>query len=288
MLWAPNVIVHQRYQLQQLKRERPGHQVWLALDQTHQQKVILKTLSFTGQIQWDEVKLFEREIAILQRLNHPCLPTYIDHFTQDQPHYRKCLVESYIPAPSLQAFLDRQQLIPQAQIWAIAVQILEILDYLHQQKPPIFHRDIKPSNILIDRDKTVYLIDLGAAGIGRNRPENLDSPTTVGSFGYTPPEQFMGQPQPASDLYALGATLMQLLTQTPPHELTSPQLRLLFPRDFSIDLELRHWIYQLTSPQIGDRIPTARSALALLKKAQKAPALKISTPQKTIQVSSTP
>lgn len=269
MTWTATQLIQDRYELLTLKRDRPGHQVWLALDQQSQAKVILKTLAFTGQIQWDEVKLFEREIAVLKRLKHPQLPSFVDAFNLEQPHFQKCLVETYIHAPTLQAFLDRKQSIPLAQIWAIATQVLTILIDLHSLEPPILHRDLKPSNILIDSNKTVYLIDLGSVGIqAAAHPDAVDIATTVGSYGYTPMEQFMGQGTMSSDLYALGAILLELLTETHPSELMTPQLRLAVPDSFALAAPLRQWLNHLTEPDVANRISTANQALQGLQQAQ--------------------
>ncbi|MEM9137116.1 MAG: serine/threonine-protein kinase, partial [Cyanobacteria bacterium P01_F01_bin.42] len=260
MAWRVEQLIHQRYRLLELKRDRPGHQVWLAHDQQTNAKVILKTLAFTGNIQWDEVKLFEREASVLQRLNHPRTPTLVEAFSQEQPCFRKCLAETYIHAPSLQDFLDRQQTIPVEHVWAIGMQVLDILRDLHSLDPPIIHRDIKPSNILIDAQRNVYLVDFGAVGTpSENQSVALDSPTAVGSYGHTPMEQFMGQAVPGSDLYALGATLMQLLTKTHPSDLLNPQLRLTLPPTH-LPAPLKQWLYELTVPSVAKRLSTVESA----------------------------
>lgn len=269
MTWTVTQIIQDRYELQSLQRDRPGHQVWLAWDHQSQAKVVIKTLSFTGTIQWDEVKLFEREIEVLKRLHHSQIPAFVDAFNLEQPYFQKCLVERYIHAPTLQAFLDRKRSIPQGQIWAIATQVLTILEDLHSLTPPILHRDLKPSNILIDADKSVYLIDLGSVGIpAASNRDHLDTPTSVGSYGYTPIEQFMGQAVPASDLYALGAILMELLTDQHPSELMTSTLRLALPQTLALAAPLRQWIYELTEPKVTRRLSTAAQARQKLQKAQ--------------------
>lgn len=268
MTWTVDQVIHDRYQLMALKRDRPGHQVWLAYDQKSQIKVILKTLAFTGEISWDEVKLFEQEVEVVKRLQHPRTPAFVDAFSQDRPTFRKCLVESYIQAPSLQAFLDRKQSIPPSEVWAIATQLLTILRDLHGLSPPLLHRDLKPSNILIDAQKRIYLIDLGSVRIQPTSTQAESSPTTVGSYGYTPEEQFMGQAVPASDLYALGATLMQLLTATHPAELMNSSQRLVLPLKPEIAAPLRQWLLMLTEPNLAYRTTTATQALQGLQVAQ--------------------
>jgi serine/threonine protein kinase len=157
--WSNGALIHSRYRLirrlDQRRGEgpRPGHQVWLAEvvaegSVSSPSSVVLKTLAFGGDIQWDEIKLFEREIQVLKTMDHPNLPRLIDAFSLEKPVFTLCLVEDYIPGPSLQTFLDRQHPFTPGQVWAIAEQVLEVLSFLHAHHPPIVHRDIKPSNLL--------------------------------------------------------------------------------------------------------------------------------------------
>ena len=95
--------------------------------------------------------------------------------------------------------------------------------YLHQLKPQILHRDIKPSNIILGENKQVYLIYFGSVQ-DKSVVEGA-SFTVVGTYGYTPIVQFGGRTIPASDLYALGATLIHLLTGVPPANLPQKNYR---------------------------------------------------------------
>ena len=94
----------------------------------------------------------------------------------------------------------------QKEIREIATGLLGVLDYLHGRAPPVIHRDIKPSNVLLRPDGTPALIDFG--GMRAWQPAGAAGATVVGTFGYMAPEQAAGQATPASDLYALGATLL--------------------------------------------------------------------------------
>ena len=273
MTWTAKQIIQDRYVLLALKQDCPGHQMWLAFDRQSQVKVLIKILVFAGAIQWDEVQQFEREVAVLKRLHHPQMPSFVDAFNLDQPHFQKCLVQTYIHAPTLQSFLDRKQSIPSTQIWAIATQLLMILNDLHSLSPSILHRDLNPSNILIASDKTVFLINLGSVGIQATSSPDVGCPLseneTVGTYGYTPMEQFRGQGEPASDLYALGATLMALLSHTPPSELMTSTFRLVFPETIALAAPLRQWLNQLTEPDVTSRFSTAAQALQKLQQAQR-------------------
>jgi hypothetical protein len=95
-------------------------------------------------------------------------------------------------------------------------QVCDVLEYLHQRTPPVVFRDLKPSNIMLDRHGRVKLIDFGTA---RHFDVSKHTDTLkMGSIGYAPPEQYQGQGQtsPQTDIYALGVTLHQLLTNVDP------------------------------------------------------------------------
>jgi serine/threonine protein kinase len=97
----------------------------------------------------------------------------------------------------------------------LALALLEVLEYLHERRPPVFHRDIKPSNIVL-RPSGAALVDFG--GVGQGGPAVQGGSTVSGTFGYMAPEQLLGQVSPASDLYFLGATLLHVLTGREPTE----------------------------------------------------------------------
>jgi serine/threonine protein kinase len=230
--------------------------------------VVLKTLAFGGDIQWDEIKLFEREIQVLKTLDHPNLPHLIDSFSLEEPVFTLCLVEDYIPGPSLQTFLDRQHPFTPDQVWVIAEQVLAVLIVLHAHNPPILHRDIKPSNLLFTREKRIFLIDFGAVQYRPVPPPGPSDITVVGTYGYTPLEQFAGQAVPASDLYALGATLLYLLTGVPPGQLLNAKARLQFRDRIPLPWPLAQWLDTITAPDRQQRYPRANDALLALRAAR--------------------
>jgi len=97
--------------------------------------------------------------------------------------------------------------------------VLDILDYLEQQTPPIVHRDIKPANIIIGaKDERAHLVDFGIARAYAPSYAQSKQTTALGTPGYAPPEQYQGNAEPRSDLYALAATLHHLLTNRDPTE----------------------------------------------------------------------
>lgn len=266
-------VIQERYQLRQQLRTQPTRQTWLATDHqtTSQAKsVIIKFLAFGRGMAWDEMKLFEREVQVLQQLNHPQIPQYLDSFHLQAPEPWLGLIEEYIPGNNLQTLVDKGQRFSESEIDDVASQVLEILIYLHEQNPPILHRDIKPSNLILTPSQRVFLVDFGA--VQNQFPQAGRSFTVVGTYGYTPLEQFGGQAVPASDLYSLGATLLHLLTALAPAELAQSDMRLQF-RDsqgltfghrIPLTNHLVSWLEKMTAPALVDRFQSARAALLAL------------------------
>jgi serine/threonine protein kinase len=228
-----NQILQNRYQLQKLLGRNAGRQTWLAVDLETQEKVVLKLLAFGEEVQWEDLKLFEREAQVLQQLSHPRIPKYRDYFSIDDRHLWFGLVQEYIPGESLRELLDRGKKFTPAEIVALAKQILQILTYLHELSPPVLHRDIKPSNLILGGDRQepqIYLVDFGA--VQDKASAEGKTFTVVGTYGYAPMEQFGGRAVAASDLYGLGATLIHLLVGISPAELPQDDVRIEFKNLF--------------------------------------------------------
>lgn len=251
-----------RYRLKQCLSQASDRQTWLAEDQSTQPptSVVLKLLT-AYQSQWDSIKLFEREATVLQQLCHPRIPRYRDFFPLPNQIGWFGLVQDYIPGRSLGQLLAAGRRFSVSDIGQIAADVLEILIYLHELSPPVIHRDIKPGNVILGDDGHLYLIDFGAV---QNPVPAGSSLTIVGTYGYTPMEQFGGRAVPASDLYALGATLIHLVTGVAPAELPQENLRIQFRDRVSLAPDLADWLEQLTDPDLNQRFKTARQALAAL------------------------
>lgn len=290
-------ILYKRYRLlEPLGKTAMGHQTWLAddllspidlsiekgkkmpwlkwyfrLNQIFHPKVYeqvtVKLLAFNPQLSWEQFKLFEREAQVLQGLEHPFIPRYQNYFEISQeagngvPWF--ALVEDYIPGKSFQELLETGHRFTESQIRKIAIKILKILIYLHELNPPVLHRDIKPSNLILGEDDNIYLIDFGAVQ-DENSVTNITF-TVVGTSGYTPLEQFWGKAVPSSDLYALGATLIHLLTGISPTDLHNQDYQINFEEKVNIKPTFKRWLNTLTEIKISQRYPSAREALHGLK-----------------------
>ena len=262
-MFEASQILRQRYQLQQqLGRTAAGHQTWLAIDRNNQERVAIKLLAFSPQMAWEELKLFEREAQILKTLDHPYIPNYRDYFDVDKeigngvPWF--ALVQDYIPGSSLQELLENGQRFTEAKIRQIAEQALEILIYLHELNPSVLHRDLKPSNLILGEDDRIYLIDFGS--VQAQAAVTGVTFTVVGTSGYAPLEQFWGRAVEASDLYALGATLIHLLTGISPADLPHKESRIQFRDRVTVRPDLISWLEKITELPVEKRFKSAIEA----------------------------
>jgi tRNA A-37 threonylcarbamoyl transferase component Bud32 len=161
---------------------------------------------------------FKRESMILSTLDHPSIPTIYDYF-YDVDEGRFYLVMKYISGGDLASRLRSapEGKIDEKSVTQWALQITDVLDYLHSQPSTIVYRDLKPSNIMTDGNSgRIMLIDFGIArSISQKEEKGV---TAVGTMGYAPPELFSGNVEPRSDLYSLGSTMFHLLTGADPQE----------------------------------------------------------------------
>ena len=163
-------------------------------------------------------ELFVREAKVLLSLSHPSIPAMHAFFEIDERYY---LVQEFVDGRTLDHELSQQGMMPEERVRSLVVQVLEVLSYLHARSPPVIHRDIKPSNLIVDGDGHVYLIDFGAVLEAITRRQGAEA-TIIGTPGYMPLEQGMGTPVPSSDIYALGATALHVLTGVPPNAWHDP------------------------------------------------------------------
>jgi len=216
---TPETVLQGRYRIIRSLGQGGMGTVYEAVDERLDSTVALKETLFT-----DERlrKQFEREARLLARMHHQALPRVSDHFSEGEGQF---LIMQFIPGDDLaEKFAQRRSPFPTADVLVWADQLLDALDYLHTQEPPIVHRDIKPQNLKVTARGQVILLDFGLA---KGHASEISRVTTSASiFGYTPNyaplEQIQGLGTNArSDLYALAATLYNLVTGIkPPDALT--------------------------------------------------------------------
>ena len=188
---------------------------------------------------------FKRESLLLTSLDHTAIPTIYDYFF-DEAENRFYLVMKYISGGDL---ASRLRAAPEGRLdektvtdWAI--QIADVLHYLHNHEPSIVYRDLKPANVMIDGNSgRVMLIDFGIARWVNKEEKGV---TAVGTMGYAPPELFSGNVEPRSDIYSLGSTIFHLLTGADPQ--SNPLLIFDFqknPRPRQINSQLSDQIEQI-------------------------------------------
>lgn len=152
------------------------------------------------------IQFFFREAQVLSALSHPNIVAILDFFQEEGKSY---LIMEYVRGKNLhEMMMERGEPFSNEEVIEWAIQVCEVLHYLHTHDPPVIYRDLKPSNIMIDERNRVKLVDFGIA-----RPfEESEDNTHVVSQGYSPPEQYWGAADPRSDVYALGCTMYFLLT----------------------------------------------------------------------------
>jgi len=155
---------------------------------------------------------FQAEMLALVQLQHPGIPRVRDYFQQDSSVF---LVMDFIQGCTLdeeiQTRNSRQETAPLRHAVEDMLQVLEVLDYMHNQSPPVLHRDIKPANLIREASSgKIKVVDFGLARTVELQSET--SHTQVGTLGYSAIEQLSGQAEVRSDLYSVGATLHHLIT----------------------------------------------------------------------------
>lgn len=163
-------------------------------------------------------QLFEREAKTLAALGqHEQIPELLAYFDEDQEFY---LVQEFIEGRSLDQEISVGKRLPEVAVVTLLKELLQILEFVHSQQ--VIHRDIKPSNIIRRQsDSKLVLIDFGAVKEARQPTEQMtDTAFTIGigTDGFMPAEQSSGNPQPSSDIYAIGMVAIEALTGLPPKQ----------------------------------------------------------------------
>jgi len=165
------------------------------------------------------------------------LKDYEPYVKHDRAFY---LVQQLITGVSLADLVAQGWRPDEIGVRDIALQVLDILKYLHQQTPPVIHRYIQPRNLLQGPDGRISLVDFGS--VKATALAHMSSSTFVGAYGYTPPEQLYGKACFASDLYSLGASLLFVLTGKPPDEFLQDSLKINFRGQVPLSPGFEKWL----------------------------------------------
>jgi len=216
---------------------------------------------------------FLREATVLARLDHPNLPKVSDFFSIGGCDY---LVMDFVPGKDLRELMiearQRGSFLEENLVLSWAEQLMDALEYMHSQDPPILHRDIKPSNLKVTPTGLLKLVDFGLVKILAADDMTLTILQGRGTALYTPLEQYggdAGHTDDRSDIYSFGATLYHLLTNTPPIEARERFLnpdRLPSPRELNPSLSPRVerailWAMSLHPDDRPQSIDTLRQVL---------------------------
>lgn len=233
-------------------------QTYLATEVARREEVVIKRVQLGAG--WKSFELHERETKVLGQLRHAGIPRLYGAF--EEPRGTFNLVMQRMPGDDLRALVKGHRL-GELELKDILIRALEILDHLATRTPPVVHRDVKPSNLIRDRDGALALVDFGGVTDGAAEGGS----TLVGTYGYMAPEQLHGQTTPATDLYALGATIVALAGGVEPEDVPRKGLAMDLAKHLpAMTPGLRQALTAMVEPDPDKRPQRPRDVLALLAK----------------------
>jgi tRNA A-37 threonylcarbamoyl transferase component Bud32 len=276
---GPGTTLRDRYRLVSQLGGRNAAMTWLAEDASTGRRCVVKELALgslraaEGSDAWKTVELFEREARVLARLDDPAVPRLLDSFrVEAEGDVRLYLVEELVEGRTLAAALADGRRPAERDVVALAIEVAEVLGRLHRRSPPIIHRDVKPSNVMVrdgDELSLAALIDFGAVREGMRREQQRRGETVAGTFGYMAPEQLEGRAVPASDLYALGATLVFALSRQDPASLAGDDGRIAFRDRVNVSDGFAAVLTRLLEPDAALRYRDAAALIRDLREVQR-------------------
>lgn len=271
-LLSPGTLLQQRYLIIEQIGQGGMGAVYKAQDKRLNNVVALKQTIVAGERLH---KAFEQEAQLLAQLRHAALPVVIDHFYEPQGQF---LVMEFIDGSTLSELLSKQkEPFKQSQILVWTKQLLEVLDYLHRQTPPVIHRDIKPNNLKLNERDQIILLDFGLA---KGLSTNIDNSSIAGyTPHFAPLEQINGSGTDCrTDLYSLAATIYNLITGHKPPDATFRAAAMLNGEpdplksanliNKEIDPNFAQLLCECLSPNINLRPKTAKAMLVKLESLQ--------------------
>ena len=257
-------LIAERYEVVRQLGRGSFAKTLLAREVANDRMVAIKALHPSAVSEWKTYELFEREAATLRALRHRGVPAVYESFRSAWDGGQTAfLVMEYVEGASLAEIIAERRHLDTADVLHLFDEMLGVLDYLHTRVPPVLHRDIKPSNVIVRPDGSPVLVDFGAVRNVFRGPEESGS-TVTGTYGYMPYEQLMGQASPASDLYALAATFLHLMTGRAPPEFMTDAGRLEVPSSLPGGESFQRVLARMLVPGPADRYRSARDVRAAL------------------------
>lgn len=280
-------VVGARYRITSYLGGKAGVNTYLAdnLKRKYQSPCSIKQIELpdSNPATWAKVeRRFAEELSILERLGyHEQIPQLWDHFEENEEFY---LVQEYIHGENLAQELKQHKFQP-IEIVQLLENTLSVLAFIHQHG--IIHRNIKPSNLIIrDSDRSIVLTDFGIITDIKSLPNlTVDPSQTEDKKNYLPPEQIAGRPTVGSDIYALGMTAIELLTQVKPSRFPRNKQTgtILWHEELNVNRRLAKVIDKMTHPDVGQRYQSAEKVLNDLYKininSDRASTTKLNQPQ---------
>lgn len=195
---------------------------------------------------------FQVEAEMLARLQHPQIIRFYDLFIED---HRAYLVMERAEGENLKTLVQKHGPLKEREVARLAWQMCGLLNFLHNNKPPITHRDFTPDNLILNSDGMLKLIDFSVA----RQVETTVTGSVVGKPNFMAPEQFRGKPEPKSDIYSLGASMYFLLTGKEPEAILTSHLGPAFSKS------MNEIVARATAIEPEDRFETAADMSALLE-----------------------
>ena len=260
-----------RYDVLECMGQGSQGEVYRARRRTDGAEVAIKVMHIKSVKNWKMYELFHREAKVLSAIDIEGVAKFYEAIEDlESADPVSVIVQQFVDGHALSEFIKAHHRFLLCDIADILIQLTKILERLHHSNPPIIHRDIKPSNIMLEdlpRGYRVWLIDCGAVA----NPQVKDGGSTVaGTYGYMAPEQLMGQPKPARDVYSMAVMAFYMLTGVPPEAIEVQDFRLLIdPHLQNLPFPVTVLLRQMLEPHIDQRLTDTNKILRALEQIKK-------------------
>jgi len=232
--------------------------VYLGIDEHANRQLAIKVIDQTAPHVRNIKKFLLQEPHMMMQFDHPAIPKVYDVVEDEQYLY---IIREYIEGETLSNVLEKQVSIPADTAVCWTIQLCEALQQLHTHNPPYIFRDMKPRNVMLQPNGNIKIVDFSLAMV--YDPTKQDD-TIMGTRGYAAPEQYTGNSNFRTDIFALGMTLHQMLTGVdpcqPPYEVKP--IRMINP---DLPWELEEIIKRCIQINPDDRFQSCEELIAALQ-----------------------